>query len=110
MANQTASYVLLALCLLVLVAKHAEARQRRLVPAIFVFGDSTVDVGNNNFLGATRKAGRANFPQYGVDFPTSKPTGRFSNGFNTADRLGTTCIAALRSAVTSFSTSSIGSA
>ncbi|KAI4981048.1 GDSL esterase/lipase At2g04570-like [Hordeum vulgare subsp. vulgare] len=86
MANKTATYVVVALCLLVLVAKHAEARQPRLVPAIFVFGDSTVDVGNNNFLG-TRKAGRANFPQYGVDFPTSKPTGRFSNGFNTADRL-----------------------
>uniref|UniRef100_A0A453P8X9 GDSL esterase/lipase n=1 Tax=Aegilops tauschii subsp. strangulata TaxID=200361 RepID=A0A453P8X9_AEGTS len=90
MANQTASYVLLALCLLVLVARHAEGRQPRLVPAIFVFGDSTVDVGNNNFLGGTRKEGRANFPQYGVDFPTSKPTGRFSNGFNTADRLGRT--------------------
>jgi len=88
MANQSASHVLVALCLLVLVlvAKHAEARPHRLVPAIFVFGDSTVDVGNNNFLG-TRKEGRANFPQYGVDFPTSKATGRFSNGFNTADQL-----------------------
>jgi hypothetical protein len=58
------------------------------VPAVFVFGDSTVDVGNNNFLGGTRKEGKANFPQYGVDFPTSMPTGRFSNGFNTADQLG----------------------
>jgi len=87
MANQAASYALVALCLLVLVANHAEAtEQQRAVPAIFVFGDSTVDVGNNNFL-ATRKEGQANFPQYGVDFPTSKPTGRFSNGFNTADQL-----------------------
>ncbi|XP_037447732.1 GDSL esterase/lipase At1g29660-like [Triticum dicoccoides] len=87
MASQTASYVVVALCLLVLVARHAEAKQPRLVPAIFVFGDSTVDVGNNNFLGGTRKEGKANFPQYGVDFPTTKPTGRFSNGFNTADLL-----------------------
>ncbi|XP_047078652.1 GDSL esterase/lipase At5g55050-like [Lolium rigidum] len=87
MANQSASYLLVALCLLVLVAKHAEARPPRLVPAVFVFGDSTVDVGNNNFLGGTRKEGKANFPQYGVDFPTSMPTGRFSNGFNTADQL-----------------------
>jgi hypothetical protein len=92
MANQTASIVLAALFLLVLVAKYAEARQTRLIPAIFVFGDSTVDVGNNNHLQGTRKEGKANFPQYGVDFPTSKPTGRFSNGFNTADQLGT-CIA-----------------
>ena len=89
MANQSASSVLEALCLLVLVANHAEAKeQHRVVPAIFVFGDSTVDVGNNNFL-ATRKVGKANFPQYGVDLPHSKPTGRFSNGFNTADQLGT---------------------
>ncbi|XP_062221031.1 GDSL esterase/lipase At5g55050-like [Phragmites australis] len=86
MANQTASYVLVALCLLVLAAKGAEARQPRLVPAMYVFGDSTVDVGNNNFLRSSSVA-RANFPHYGVDFPSSAPTGRFSNGFNTADLL-----------------------
>lgn len=77
------------LCLLVLVATDAEAsRHSRLVPAAFVFGDSTVDVGNNNCLNVTAAA-RANYPQYGIDFPGSKPTGRFSNGFNTADLLGT---------------------
>jgi len=90
MAKRTASSVLVALCLLVLVATDAEARHHpRLVPAAFVFGDSTVDVGNNNNLNVTAAA-RANYPQYGIDFPGgSKPTGRFSNGFNTADLLGT---------------------
>uniref|UniRef100_J3L917 GDSL esterase/lipase n=1 Tax=Oryza brachyantha TaxID=4533 RepID=J3L917_ORYBR len=48
------------------------------VPAIFVFGDSTVDVGNNNYL--PWSSARADFPHNGVDFPGGKPTGRFSNG------------------------------
>jgi phospholipase/lecithinase/hemolysin len=92
MANRTATaYVLAALCLLVLVATDAEAtrpKHQRLVPAMFVFGDSTVDVGNNNNLRSSSGA-KANFPHYGVDFPSSSPTGgRFSNGFNTADLLG----------------------
>ncbi|GJM86404.1 hypothetical protein PR202_ga02258 [Eleusine coracana subsp. coracana] len=30
---------------------------------------------------------RANFPHNGVDFPTSRPTGRFSNGYNGIDFL-----------------------
>ncbi|KAK8916077.1 GDSL esterase/lipase [Platanthera zijinensis] len=56
------------------------------VPAIYVFGDSTADVGNNNFLpGNTAKA---NFPHNGVDFPAKRPTGRFSNGYNGIDFLG----------------------
>ncbi|KAG0450523.1 hypothetical protein HPP92_026891 [Vanilla planifolia] len=55
------------------------------VPAIYVFGDSTADVGNNNYL--TGKAARANFPHNGIDFPEQRPTGRFSNGYNGIDFL-----------------------
>uniref|UniRef100_A0A0E0K3D9 GDSL esterase/lipase n=1 Tax=Oryza punctata TaxID=4537 RepID=A0A0E0K3D9_ORYPU len=85
MACKTASYVLVALCLLGLAAKDA-AEATQLVPAVFVFGDSTVDVGNNNYLNSTKQA-RANYPKHGVDFTGSTPTGRFSNGFNLADQL-----------------------
>ncbi|KAG0534747.1 hypothetical protein BDA96_04G306200 [Sorghum bicolor] len=56
------------------------------VPAIYVFGDSTADVGNNNYLPGGGVP-RANFPHNGVDFPTSRPTGRFSNGYNGVDFL-----------------------
>ena len=56
------------------------------VPAIYVFGDDAVDVGNNNFL--PENAPKANFLPYGIDFPGSKPTGRFSNGFIGIDYLG----------------------
>ncbi|KAL0295717.1 UNVERIFIED_CONTAM: GDSL esterase/lipase [Sesamum calycinum] len=48
-----------------------------LVPALLLFGDSVVDVGNNNNLQTLVKA---NFLPYGRDFNTHKPTGRFSNG------------------------------
>ncbi|CAN6162437.1 unnamed protein product [Urochloa humidicola] len=55
-------------------------------PAIFVFGDSTLDVGNNNYLPGP-DVPRANKPYYGIDFPGSVATGRFSNGYNIADYL-----------------------
>jgi len=87
MGNRTGPPSVLVAMVCLLVATDAEAsRHSRLVPAAFVFGDSTVDVGNNNCLNVTAAA-RANYPQYGIDFPGSKPTGRFSNGFNTADLL-----------------------
>jgi phospholipase/lecithinase/hemolysin len=53
------------------------------VPAVFIFGDSTVDVGTNNYLKHSRA--KANKPYYGIDYPFSKPTGRFSNAYNIAD-------------------------
>ncbi|XP_057549912.1 GDSL esterase/lipase At5g33370-like [Amaranthus tricolor] len=50
--------------------------------AFFVFGDSLVDSGNNNFL---ITEARADSPPYGIDYPTHRPTGRFSNGLNIPD-------------------------
>ncbi|KAJ0983075.1 hypothetical protein J5N97_011330 [Dioscorea zingiberensis] len=52
--------------------------------AMFVFGDSLSDVGNNNYINTTA---RCNFPHYGIDYPGGKPTGRFSNGKNFVDLL-----------------------
>ncbi|KAI0488050.1 hypothetical protein KFK09_027874 [Dendrobium nobile] len=48
-----------------------------LVPAIITFGDSTVDVGNNDYLHTIFKA---DFPPYGRDFKNHEATGRFCNG------------------------------
>ncbi|XP_057784559.1 GDSL esterase/lipase At5g33370-like [Salvia miltiorrhiza] len=50
--------------------------------AFFVFGDSLVDNGNNNYLATTA---RADSPPYGIDYPLHRPTGRFSNGLNIPD-------------------------
>ncbi|KAL6839353.1 hypothetical protein ACP4OV_030850 [Aristida adscensionis] len=48
----------------------------------YVFGDSLVDSGNNNYLVTPA---RADSPPYGIDHPSRRPTGRFSNGLNVAD-------------------------
>lgn len=55
------------------------------VPAVFVFGDSIVDTGNNNHINTLIKC---NFPPYGKDFQEGKPTGRFSNGRVPSDFIG----------------------
>ncbi|XP_008806090.1 GDSL esterase/lipase At2g04570-like [Phoenix dactylifera] len=47
------------------------------VPAIIIFGDSSVDTGNNNYIQTTA---RSNFKPYGRDFIGGQPTGRFCNG------------------------------
>lgn len=57
-----------------------------LVPAMFIFGDSVVDAGNNNHIKTIVKA---NFPPYGRDFLNHTPTGRFCNGKLAADFTGT---------------------
>lgn len=58
----------------------------QLVPALFIFGDSVVDVGNNNGIATTIV--KANFPPYGRDFANHTPTGRFSNGKIAPDYIG----------------------
>lgn len=75
MGSCTCCFLILSLVLTTL-APLAEAR------AFFVFGDSLVDNGNNNYLATTA---RADAPPYGIDYPTRRPTGRFSNGLNIPD-------------------------
>ncbi|XP_006655396.3 GDSL esterase/lipase At2g40250-like [Oryza brachyantha] len=47
------------------------------VPAVFAFGDSTLDPGNNNRLTTLVRADHA---PYGRDFPGGEATGRFTDG------------------------------
>ncbi|KAL5551524.1 hypothetical protein UlMin_001700 [Ulmus minor] len=53
----------------------------------FVFGDSLVDAGNNDYLFTLSKA---DSPPYGIDFKPSggRPTGRFTNGRTISDIVG----------------------
>lgn len=64
-----------------MAAAGGRREEVHLVPALYVFGDSTVDVGNNQYL----PGNSALQLPYGIDFPHSRPTGRFSNGYNIAD-------------------------
>nr|KAJ0221083.1 hypothetical protein LSAT_V11C200081570 [Lactuca sativa] len=55
--------------------------------ASYIFGDSLVDAGNNNFLPTLSKA---NIKPNGIDFKASggKPTGRYTNGRTIGDIIG----------------------
>ncbi|MCD7450940.1 hypothetical protein HAX54_009086 [Datura stramonium] len=53
-----------------------------LAPALYVFGDSIFDSGNNNLLPTLAKA---DFKPYGLNFNGGRPTGRFTNGKTVAD-------------------------
>ncbi|XP_058077279.1 GDSL esterase/lipase At4g16230-like isoform X2 [Magnolia sinica] len=56
------------------------------IPASFVFGDSLVDAGNNNYIVSLSKA---DMVPNGIDFmPYRQPTGRYTNGRTTVDLIG----------------------
>ncbi|XP_059429023.1 GDSL esterase/lipase At5g22810-like [Corylus avellana] len=69
-----ASFLLVFLSLFVANGQYGDGQYG---PAMYFFGDSGFDVGNNNNLFTLIKS---NFPPYGRDFPTKQPTGRFCNG------------------------------
>ncbi|KAI3902880.1 hypothetical protein MKW92_037849 [Papaver armeniacum] len=58
-------------------------RANKLAPALYVFGDSLVDSGNNNYL---KTLAKVNYTPYGIDFPNGA-SGRFTNGYTTVDYL-----------------------
>ncbi|KAA8538746.1 hypothetical protein F0562_028359 [Nyssa sinensis] len=64
-------------------AFSGESGRREMVPAMFIFGDSLIDNGNNNDLPSFAKA---NYYPYGIDF-NGGPTGRFSNGYTMVDQI-----------------------
>ncbi|KAL2345849.1 hypothetical protein Fmac_007134 [Flemingia macrophylla] len=79
------SVLVFGYCVMILslvLAPSSVSAQPTTTRAFFVFGDSLVDSGNNDFLATTA---RADSPPYGIDYPTHRPTGRFSNGLNIAD-------------------------
>lgn len=63
-----------------------DGSRRQMVPAMFIFGDSLIDNGNNNNIPSFAKA---NYLPYGIDF-NGGPTGRFSNGYTMVDEIGNT--------------------
>ncbi|XP_044405027.1 GDSL esterase/lipase At5g33370 isoform X2 [Triticum aestivum] len=78
MAASSWQVALLAFAVCVLPALPAASAAR----AFFIFGDSLVDNGNNNYL---MTSARADSWPYGIDTPDHRATGRFSNGKNVVD-------------------------
>ena len=79
-------FTLLA-CLTVLFTGTSVSGADAVPPAAFVFGDSLVDAGNNNYLVTLS---RANYPPNGIDFDGHRSTGRYTNGRTIVDILGDT--------------------
>ncbi|KAK9700269.1 hypothetical protein RND81_08G228500 [Saponaria officinalis] len=59
-----------------------KCKSQTVAPALYVFGDSLIDSGNNNWLFTLAKV---NYRPYGTDFPDSIATGRFTNGKTVVD-------------------------
>ncbi|KAG9448607.1 hypothetical protein H6P81_008572 [Aristolochia fimbriata] len=76
------SVILLSLMFTGFLVAGAEEGQSStpLAPAMFIFGDSLIDDGNNNFIPSLA---RANYQPYGIDF--GFPSGRFCNGLTVVD-------------------------
>ena len=82
MTNLAMSYLVFSfiLCQFLTINVHGE---KSLVPALYIFGDSGTDVGNNNYVNT--KAQQKDWPS-GVDL--NNQTGRFTNGKTIADFIG----------------------
>lgn len=75
-----ANTVLLMWCVIMGVAFSSTTTtgvQGKKPPATFIFGDSLVDAGNNNYIFTLAAA---NHKPYGIDWPDQQATGRFCNG------------------------------
>jgi hypothetical protein len=83
MASKT-TYSFFFLSLLAFLSIPNSAIASNKITAIFAFGDSTIDAGNNNHLNSLF---RGDHLPYGCDFPNHIPTGRFSNGKISTDYL-----------------------
>lgn len=81
----------MAMAILILVLFYSiagsNANGEEALGASFIFGDSLVDAGNNNYLPTLSKA---NIRPNGIDFEASAgdPTGRFTNGRTIGDIVG----------------------
>ena len=75
--NQSSMAPSILLLALVAVCSIRGAATLPKFSSILIFGDSTVDTGNNNYV---KTIFRSDHPPYGRDFPDHVPTGRFSNG------------------------------
>jgi len=82
-----ANFAVVLLIMVSLMNSLSKGDDSNQLGASYVFGDSLVDAGNNNYLQTLSKA---DVPPNGIDFKPSggNPTGRFTNGRTIADIVG----------------------
>ncbi|KAL3684115.1 hypothetical protein R1sor_002137 [Riccia sorocarpa] len=81
------SFTLLVTVGSIIIKATAQTSTGTVPVASFIFGDSLVDSGNNNYIASLA---RANYAANGIDFPGGKATGRFCNGRHVPDIIGQT--------------------
>ncbi|KAM7258240.1 hypothetical protein ACFE04_013981 [Oxalis oulophora] len=89
MATTSKNILFITILLLIMFLTNIKANDNSTIPkfsSLLIFGDSTVDTGNNNYIPTLLKANRL---PYGKDFPGHTPTGRFSNGKLVPDIIAT---------------------
>jgi hypothetical protein len=77
LATMEGKLILLFSMLMVATLSPVVEAQGKTAPATFVFGDSLVDVGNNNYFFTLASA---DHKPYGIDRADKVATGRFCNG------------------------------
>ena len=82
MASSELQYCTMVVLLMLSCASLSGSSAKELPPAAFIFGDSLVDAGNNNYLKTIVKS---NFHPYGLNFEGHVPTGRFTDGLLVTD-------------------------
>ncbi|KAK8672355.1 hypothetical protein V6N13_110727 [Hibiscus sabdariffa] len=87
MATSRSNLFIVALVVWMTRIHPCSARSKPKFPAIIIFGDSSVDPGNNNYINTFFKA---NVTPYGTNFPGHVPTGRFSDGKLVTDFMAST--------------------
>ncbi|KAL3813511.1 hypothetical protein ACJIZ3_014779 [Penstemon smallii] len=78
--SKTIMMMMLIIIIISIIIPSGNCSQQ-LAPALYVFGDSLFDSGNNNLLPTLAKA---NYAPYGMNFDKG-PTGRFTNGKTVVD-------------------------
>ena len=85
--NHLVMYVTLWLLSVSIKASGSPLAQETTSGAFFIFGDSSVDPGNNNYI-ETIPENQANYKPYGQNGFFESPTGRFSDGRVIVDYIG----------------------
>lgn len=86
MMDSKVNFSLLVLFTTLLITTHCLSQPAEKHVALFIFGDSTYDAGNNNYINTTDYY-RSNYAPYGETF-FKRSTGRFSDGRLASDFIG----------------------
>ncbi|KAK3232549.1 hypothetical protein Dsin_004430 [Dipteronia sinensis] len=87
MGSTNVLVIIIVVQILMMINMFKTGNSTKLPSTILIFGDSTMDTGNNNYINTILKG---NHPPYGQNFPGHIPTSRFSDGELVPDFIAST--------------------